>query len=376
MHALLIVVPIPALTQPSSRDSGDTRTVTIDTANELIAQLISTGVREGCVDLSAVARVADELGLNDGQAEDLHEELQRRDIDVLDDCSRVEKVDTRYRNGDVAEATIDSLQLFLRELSHHPLLSADEEKRLARQIEAGDPAARERLINSNLRLVVSIAKRYQNQGLPLLDLIQEGVFGLIRAAEKFDWRRGFKFSTYATWWIRQAVQRGLADRSRIIRVPVHMVEREKKISRTSNRLESALGREPTDDEVAAAAELTPEEVARSRENKRTVGSLDRTVGEGETPLRDLLPSGEIATEDEVIVRLGEDALHRAVAGLPERERDVLRARYGIETNEAPQTLARIAERMGVSSERIRQIEAEALKHLAADRELDGIEAAA
>ena len=350
--------------------------MTIDTASGPIDQLIRTGVRKGSVELSAVAETADELGLNDGQAEELHEQLQQRGIDVLDDCSRADRADTRYRNTEVAEATIDSLQLFLREMSHHPLLRADEEKRLARLIEAGDPKAREQLINSNLRLVVSIAKRYQNQGLPLLDLIQEGVFGLIRAAEKFDWRRGFKFSTYATWWIRQAVQRGLADRSRTIRVPIHMVERERKISRISRELESSLGREPTDEEVAAAVELTPEEVATSRENKRTVGSLDRAVGDGETPLGALLPSGEIATDEEVIVRLGKEALHRAVAGLPERERDVLRARYGIETTGAPETLARIGERLGVSSERVRQIEAEALKHLAADRELEGIEAAA
>jgi RNA polymerase primary sigma factor len=289
--------------------------------------------------------------------------------------SSTESGSARVRDENADE--VDSLRLYLEEIGRHPLLSGAEERRIARQIEMGDPAARERLINSNLRLVVSIAKRYQNQGLPLLDLIQEGVFGLIRAVERFDWRRGYKFSTYATWWIRQAVQRGLADRARMIRVPVHMVEREKKIRRLRAKLEIELGREPTDEETGLVADLTALEVADCREWARTTTSLDRPVGdETGTTAGDLTPSDEVPVDEEVASRLSDDAVRRAVAALPDRERDVLSARYGIGTTEDPETLSFIAERLGLSRERVRQIEGMALAHLASNCELKGSRVAA
>ena len=196
---------------------------------------------------------------------------------------------TSFRNGELAAATTDALQLFLNEIRRYPLLTAAEEVELAKRIEQGDLEAKERMINSNLRLVVSIAKKYQGQELSLLDLIQEGIFGLIRAAEKFDWRKGYKFSTYATFWVRQAIQRGLANKARTIRIPVHIGQRERKIARAERELQAKHGREPTDEEIAEAAELPLAQVQEVREAARTVTSLDRPVGEeGDTALGDLL----------------------------------------------------------------------------------------
>ena len=219
----------------------------------------------------------------------LETHLESQGIDITDDCGRTGVEPTAFRNGELAAATTDALQLFLNEIRRYPLLTAQEEVELAKRIEQGDLEAKERMINSNLRLVVSIAKKYQGQELSLLDLIQEGIFGLIRAAEKFDWRKGYKFSTYATFWIRQAIQRGLANKARTIRIPVHIGQRERKIVRAERELSATLGREPTDEEIAAHAELPLEQVEEVRDAARTVTSLDRPVGEeGDTALGDLL----------------------------------------------------------------------------------------
>ena len=191
---------------------------------------------EGCVDMSDVNRVAESVGLDEDDVRSLYELLQQRGVEVSDDCAREGAGDGTYANGELAATTTDALGLFLNEISRYPLLTAAEEVELAKRIEQGDTAAKERMINSNLRLVVSIAKKYQVTELTLLDLIQEGIFGLIRAAEKFDWRRGFKFSTYATWWIRQSIERGIANKARTIRVPVHILQREYKIQREERRL--------------------------------------------------------------------------------------------------------------------------------------------
>src|SRR6266498_4468768 len=218
-----------------------------------IEALLSEGEEHGCIEYSHVDEVASALYLEDDDVQGLYEEIERRGIELKDDCGRQDTPAATYVNGDLAHATTDALQLFLNEAGRYALLTAEEEVELAKRIERGDREAKELMINSNLRLVVSIAKRYQGHGLSLLDLIQEGIIGLIRAVEKFDWRRGYKFSTYATWWIRQAVQRGVANKSRTIRIPVHIVEREQKIGRAERELVLQLERPPTDEEVAKRA---------------------------------------------------------------------------------------------------------------------------
>src|SRR5437773_2884122 len=252
-------------------------------ATDEIRALVEKGEEQGCLNLSQFSEFVQEHELDEGQLTHLYEELDERHIDLTDDCARAQtEEEPTYVNGDLAVATTDALQLFLNEAAKWPLLTAEEEVELAKQIERGDPQAKERMINSNLRLVVSIAKRYQGHDLHLLDLIQEGIIGLIRAVEKFDWRRGFKFSTYATWWIRQAVQRGVANKSRTIRIPVHIVEREQKIARAERELATKLERAPTDAEVAKHAKLSPKHVAEVRAAARAVTSLDRPVGEDDS----------------------------------------------------------------------------------------------
>src|SRR6266581_184828 len=264
--------------------------------------------------------------------------------------------------------TTDSFQMFLNEAGRYPLLTAAEEVELAKRIEKGDLQAKERMINCNLRLVVSIAKRYQTQGITLGDLVQEGVLGLIRAAEKFDWRKGFKFSTYATWWIRQAVQRGVANKARTIRIPVHVVEREQKISRAERELIATLERAPTDDEVADKAKLPVKQVREVRSAARAVASLDKPVGEdGSASFGDLVASDEATPEEQVEVELTERALHAAVAELSEREQQILQLRFGLGGEADPKSLEEIGKILGITRERVRQLEAEALRRLAERR---------
>ena len=273
-------------------------------------------------------------------------------------------------------ATTDALQLFLNEAGRWPLLTKEEEVELAKRIERGDAEAKERMINSNLRLVVSIAKRYQGHGLSLLDLIQEGIIGLIRAVEKFDWRKGFKFSTYATWWIRQAVQRGVANKSRTIRIPVHIVDREQKIARAERALAPKLGRQPTDEEVAKQAKLPLKQLREVRQAARAITSLDRPVGtDNDAALGDLLASGQAAPEEELTVSLEQEVLRRAVAQLPEREQEVVKRRYGLNGDRDPASLEAIGRELGLTRERVRQIEASALEQLAVNREIEALKVA-
>ena len=329
------------------------------------------------MNLSELEDLTRSLGLSEEQATALQVSIEERGLELSDDCGRAGVEPTRYQNGELAGATTDALQLFLNEIRRYPLLSAEEEVELAKRIERGDLEAKERMINSNLRLVVSIAKKYQGQELSLLDLTQEGIFGLIRAAEKFDWRRGYKFSTYATFWIRQAIQRGLANRSRTIRIPVHIGQRERKIARAERELSARLGRDPTDEEVARAAELPLEQIQEVRAAARTVTSLDRPIGEeGETALGDLLESGETSPEEEVEVTLREEALRRTVDELPEPERDVIKLRYGLNGAADPQPLRETGRRLGLSAERVRQLESKALRQLATRREIEALREAA
>src|SRR6266576_3136790 len=276
---------------------------------ESIETLIADGERDGCVNLSRFNEFVAEHELDDEDVRGIYEQLDERGIEVSDDCGRQAEQST-YVNGDLAVATTDALQLFLNEAGRWPLLTAQEEVELAKRIERGDKEAKERMINSNLRLVVSIAKRYQGHGLSLLDLIQEGIIGLIRAVEKFDWRRGFKFSTYATWWIRQAVQRGVANKSRTIRIPVHIAERDQRIGRAERELAPKLGRAPTEEEVAKHAKLPLKQVREVRSAARAVTSLDRPIGEENEggALGDMFASDQPPPEEELDVSLEQEVL--------------------------------------------------------------------
>jgi RNA polymerase primary sigma factor len=344
-------------------------------AKEQLQTLISRGEEEGCVNLSQFNEFVAEHELEDEEIARLYEELDERGIELTDDCGR-ETEDSTYVNGDLAVATTDALQLFLNEAGRWPLLTKEEEVELAKRIERGDQEAKERMINSNLRLVVSIAKRYQGHGLSLLDLIQEGIIGLIRAVEKFDWRRGFKFSTYATWWIRQAVQRGVANKSRTIRIPVHIADREQRIARAERELAPKLGRQPTEEEVAKRAKLPLKQVREVRQAARAITSLDRPIGdESDAALGDLFPSEHPQPDEELTVSLQQDVLHRAVAQLPDREREVVKRRYGLNGDRDPASLEAIGRELGLTRERVRQIEASALEQLAVNREIEALKVA-
>jgi RNA polymerase primary sigma factor len=342
-----------------------------------IRTLLERGEEQGCLNLSEFTEFVQEAELEDEEREALFAQLDERGIELTDDCAKLPVQDGTYVNGDLATATTDALQLFLNEAARYSLLTAAEEVELAKRIERGDKDAKELMINSNLRLVVSIAKKYQGHGLSLLDLIQEGIIGLIRAVEKFDWRRGYKFSTYATWWIRQAVQRGVANKSRTIRIPVHIVEREQKIARAERELTAKLERPPTEAEIAKTAKLSAKHVREVRQAARAVTSLDKPVGEeGDASLGDLVAGEAAPMDEEVLVSFEEETLHRALAELPDREREVLTLRYGLDGAEGPTSLEEIGRRLGLTRERVRQIEGRALERLAMHREVGGLRPAA
>src|SRR5215203_2649851 len=283
-------------------------------AQDPIERLIAHGDDDGCVCLSHLRQLVQELELDEEHVDQLYQQIEERGLEMTDDCCRENAPDATYVNGDLVSATTDALQLFLNEAGRYKLLTADEEVALAKRIERGDKAAKDLMVNSNLRLVVSIAKKYQGHGLSLLDLIQEGIIGLIRAAEKFDHRKGFKFSTYATWWIRQAVQRGVANKARTIRIPVHIVEREAKIARAERELIATLERAPTDDEVSKKSKLPVKQVREVRAAARAVTSLDKPLGDDydSSSYGDLFPSNDAPVDEEVHVSFAEDTLHAAV----------------------------------------------------------------
>ena len=341
----------------------------------LLETLLARSEEDDCVNLSQFNELVAAEELDDDEIGRLYEQLEERGIDVSDDCGR-EQHESTYVNGDLAVATTDALQLFLNEAGRWPLLTKEEEVALAKRIERGDAEAKERMINSNLRLVVSIAKRYQGHGLSLLDLIQEGIIGLIRAVEKFDWRRGFKFSTYATWWIRQAVQRGVANKSRTIRIPVHIADREQKIARAERTLAPKLGRQPTDEEIAEQAKLPLKQLREVRDAARAITSLDRPLGaESDAAFGDLFASDQAQPEEELTVSLEQDVLRRAVSQLPDREQEVLKRRYGLNGDQDPASLESIGRELGITRERVRQIEASALEQLAVNREIEALKVA-
>ena len=342
------------------------------------ARLIVEGAEErGYLEAAELEAFALEHELNDQEIEDLTRELERIGLEIRQAEPVVdkelekeaEKAAQLEAQNHVLSGAADSLQLFLADVGRHKLLTAAEEVTLAKAIERGDPVAKRRMIESNLRLVVSIAKGYRGLGVPFLDLIQEGTLGLNRAVEKFDWRRGYKFSTYATWWIRQSVQRAVANHARTIRVPVHVVERQQKLSRAARRLEVELGREATKDELAEATGLPIQHVDEALGAAQASVSLNQTVGaDDEGELGDLFADREAADPfDEAEESLRRQGVRRALDALPERERRILELRFGFEGE--PWTLEAIGHELDLTRERVRQLEGQALARLSALRDL-------
>ncbi|MCU1277053.1 MAG: polymerase sigma factor [bacterium] len=338
---------------------------------EDVASLLDAAEQLGSVRQTELADLTELHEFDVFEADVLYRELEARGVDIVDDTAErePEKAPAPPPPAPV-ESTTDALQLFLREAGRHALLTAAQEVELAKKIERGDGAAKQRMIQSNLRLVVSIAKNYRNQGLPFLDLIQEGTLGLIRAVEKFDWRRGYKFSTYATWWIRQAVARALADKARTIRMPVHIVERLQKMNRAERTLWTQLGREPTLDEIAEEANLSLQQAKEVKAAARASTSLDQPVGEAEDAVFGDFVAGDGPLPDEQVeLTLRSEALKQALAALPWRERQVLILRYGLVDAE-PKTLEEIGRQLGLTRERVRQVEVESLKRLSKLQEME------
>jgi RNA polymerase primary sigma factor len=347
--------------------------------------LITEGHERGFLTFEQIAQCLEEIEITKEQIQELHAYLDEQGIDVVE----VDGRPARSENGAVerageeatdaqpdqpkkvevdltVEPSLDSLRLYLRSIGRVNLLTADQEVALARRIERGDMAAKQQMIEANLRLVVSIAKSYLGRGLTFLDLIQEGSMGLIRAVEKFDYRRGYKFSTYATWWIRQAVTRAIADKGRTIRIPVHMVEKLNKVVHVERQLVQQLGREPTPEEIAAELETSVREVRDVLRMAQQPISLERPVGEEEdSELGDFVEDQTAESPfEQAAERLRRENLRRALNALPTREREVIEMRFGL-TGERPYTLEEVGRAFNVTRERIRQIENHTLKKLEA-----------
>jgi len=345
--------------------------------------MVEGAEERGYVEPAEIEAFVAELELSDAEAEELTRELERTGLEIgspaaqaaarKDEEKAAEPEPAPEVKAEISGAA-DSLQLFLADVGRHKLLTAADEVMLAKQIERGDPTAKRRMIESNLRLVVSIAKGYRGLGVPFLDLIQEGTLGLNRAVEKFDWRRGYKFSTYATWWIRQSVQRAVANHARTIRVPVHVVERQQKLSRAARRLEVELGREATKEELAEATGLPMQHVDEALGAAHASVSLNQTVGaDDEGELGDLFADRDAADPfDEAEESLRRQGVRRALEALPERERRILELRFGFDGE--PWTLEAIGNELDLTRERVRQLEGQALARLGALRDLISVAA--
>jgi RNA polymerase primary sigma factor len=339
-----------------------------------VATLVERGAETACLELSEISELIADLGLEENDVDLLFERLERRGIEVSDDCGREVSEQVTYANDTLAAKTTEALDLFFAEVRRYSLLSASEEVELAKRIEEGDGRAKERMINSNLRLVISIARRYPREDMTLLDLIQVGTLGLIRAFEKFDWRRGFKFSTYATWWVRQSIERGVQNKSRTIRMPVHVLQRERKVGKVEQDLTAQLERPPTDEEIASASGLSTKQVREVLDAPRTVTSLDKPITEGDeaTTLGGVMAGEGPDPEEEVDIVLEAEVLRRALERLPDSEREVLRYRFGLDGTSEPHTLDQVVERLGISRNRVRKLEAEGLARLALLREVQAL----
>jgi RNA polymerase primary sigma factor len=347
--------------------------------SEQARPFIEQGEERGHIEPIELEAFAVEHDLGEEEIEALTRELEAIGLEVREARAESEKAEAEQPkpaapDPEAIVGSADSLQLFLADVGRHKLLTAADEVALAKRIERGDLTAKRHMIESNLRLVVSIAKGYRGLGVPFLDLIQEGTLGLNRAVEKFDWRRGFKFSTYATWWIRQSVQRAVANHARTIRVPVHVVERQQKLSRAARRLEVELGREATKDELAEATGLPMQHVDEALGAAHASVSLNQTVGaDDEGELGDLFADREAADPfDEAEESLRKQGVRRALDALPERERRILELRFGFEGE--PWTLEAIGHELDLTRERVRQLEAQALARLAALRDLAAVSA--
>ena len=334
----------------------------LSTTLELVVPAFLEDAEEhGSIEENALEAFAHEHDLDDEELVELRAELEARAVEIVVPAPEepVEQQPARVE----APAPTDALSLFMHRAGRFPLLTAAEEVALAKRVERGDAAAKERMINSNLRLVISIAKRYQRKDLPLLDLVQEGVIGLNRAVEKFDWRRGYKFSTYATWWIRQACQRAISNQSATIRIPTHVNERRVKLARESNRLETKLGRKPTREELAEATELSLLHVDEALDAVEANVSLNRPIGsEEDGELADLFhdPAAD-SPEEEAVDSLRRSEVRRAIESLPERQRRIIELRFGV--GGEPVALEAIGKELGITRERVRQLEREALEKL-------------
>src|SRR3954462_1931580 len=324
--------------------------------------LLDTGRENGQLTADEIAVALDELDLEPGQIDDFYHALEDLHVEVV--TGREDEEETPVEAP--REVSTDALQLFLKDIGKVDLLTAAQEVELAKRIERGDHSAKQEMVEANLRLVVSIAKKYRNQGLPFLDLIQEGTIGLVRAAEKFDYRKGFKFSTYATWWIRQAVARALADKARTIRMPVHVVEKLNKIMRTERKLRAERGREPSSEEIALELELSIDEVEQIRRTSQAPVSLEKPVGdEEESEFGHFLHDESAPMPEEVADEaMRKESLRRILESLSYRERRVLELRYGLD-GQHPRTLDEVGRAFNVTRERIRQIENQCLKKLRA-----------
>jgi RNA polymerase primary sigma factor len=325
--------------------------------------LLEAGRESGQLNADEIAVALDELDLEPAQIDDFYHALEELHIEVV---AAVDDEEDETPAEEPREVSTDALQLFLKDIGKVDLLTAAQEVELAKRIERGDHGAKQEMVEANLRLVVSIAKKYRNQGLPFLDLIQEGTIGLVRAAEKFDYRKGFKFSTYATWWIRQAVARALADKARTIRMPVHVVEKLNKIVRAERKLRAEFGREPTAAEIGRDLELSAEEVEHIRRSAQTPVSLEKPVGdEDESEFGHFITDENLPLPDEEAeITLRKETLRKILGTLSSRERQVLELRYGLD-GQHPRTLDEVGRTFNVTRERIRQIENQSLKKLRA-----------
>src|SRR5437868_11205707 len=387
MHRLVVRLGSPSPVPPSPRQAGGRHLLTVDIALpevEELQKLVTDGTEKGFLTYDEIVSGLEDVELTKEQIEDFYTYLIDHGVELVEgelhkhppheqpslaeeDAKPAPKLDL------TVEPSLDSLRLYLREIGKVPLLTADQEVYLAKRIERGDMIAKTAMIEANLRLVVSIAKGYLGRGLSFLDLIQEGSLGLIRAVEKFDYRKGYKFSTYATWWIRQAVTRAIADKARTIRIPVHMVEKLNKVVHIERQLVQRLGREPSPEEIAEELEMTTEEVREILRMSQLPVSLEKPIGEEEDSSLGDFVEDEAAESpfDTAQLSLRRGDIELALASLPDRERKVIELRFGL-TGCQPCTLEEVGKAFGVTRERIRQIENNTLKKLESLPEAQGL----